>query len=92
MIYQKAWAKQIAQRMERHGQTLAMQPILELCGSRRIWLENHCGVKAYSFKQIRVGVHHGQIVINGNGLRLRKMQGPILVITGEIESILLEKE
>ncbi len=91
MKHRKSLTQYFLQRMERQGEAAPLQPILELCGKRRIWIENHCGVKAYSFEQIRIAVRYGHIVINGTGLRLSRMQGQILVITGEIESILLEK-
>ena len=91
MKQRTSWAKLLWQRMEQQGESKPLQPILELCGNKRIWIENHRGVKAYSFEQICVAVRYGHIIISGSGLRLRRMQGQILVITGEIASILVEK-
>ncbi len=69
------------------GESLPHQPILELCSDNRIWIENHRGVREYTKEQICVAVRYGQICICGSGLHLRKMQGRMLVITGNIESI-----
>ncbi len=90
MKQRKSWTEQLLQRLEQQ-QAAPLQPILELCGSRRVWIENHCGVRAYSLERICVAVRYGHIIIHGSGLRLRKMQGQMLVITGEIGSILVEK-
>lgn len=91
MKRRKSWTQQLVERMEEQGESMPLQPILELCGDRRVWIENHYGVKEYSLERIAVAVRYGQIVICGEGLRVNRMQGQMLVITGKIESIAILK-
>lgn len=69
------------------SETLPLQPILELCGERRVLIENHGGVTEYGPEKICVSVRYGQVEICGKGLRLCRMQGPQLVILGRIDVI-----
>ena len=83
----RPWSESITRHMQQYGQALQLQPILELGGDKRIWIENHGGVKDYSPNHICVTVRYGQIMIYGVDLCMRKMQGQILVITGRIDRI-----
>lgn len=83
--------QRLMRHMEQQTESGTLQPILELCGDRRIWVENHNGVLEYSLERIGISVRYGSLVIHGTELCLRRMQGQMLVITGSIERIELVK-
>lgn len=91
MKREQSWASRLLQGMEVDSETVPLQPVLELCGDRRILIENHFGVSEYSLERICVEVRFGQVVICGCELHLRKMQGQVLVITGKIETISVKR-
>lgn len=62
-------------------------PLLEVCNSRRILIENHQGVVAYESNEIVVKVRSGNICILGDRLQINRMSKYQLVITGIISSI-----
>ena len=66
-------------------------PILELAGDRRVLIEGHCGVMAYTSCCICVKVRFGQIVVEGCGMQLSHMSKEQLVITGAIHAVKLVK-
>lgn len=66
-------------------------PLLELADAHRIMIENHGGVSAYSDSRICVRVCMGQYTVNGKNLTLTYMSRCQLVITGEINSIIIER-
>lgn len=82
-----SWANRVWQGMELWGESAPLQSVLELCGDGRLLIENHFGVSEYTVERICVKVRFGQILISGCGLKLRRMQGQVLVITGRIEQI-----
>ncbi len=85
------WAGKLLRGMEPTTETMPLQPVLELCGDRRVLIENHFGVTEYSLERICVEVRFGQLQICGCDLRLRRMQGHLLVITGKIDSICVKR-
>jgi sporulation protein YqfC len=91
MKQRKSWTQVLVKKVEQEGESVPLQPILELCGDRRIWIENHQGVREYSMERISVAVRFGQLVLCGEGLRLKKMQGNVLVVSGKIESITVRR-
>lgn len=91
MKRRKSWTQKLVHQIEQQGESVPLQPILELCGDRRIWIENHQGVKEYDPERISIAVRYGQISVCGSGLRLSRMQGKMLLITGRIETIAIVK-
>ncbi len=67
-------------------------PLVEIAGTRRVLIENHCGVTVYGCREIRVKVSYGQICICGTKLELTKMTKHQLVITGNIDAVSLHKK
>lgn len=92
MDQRRNWKEKFTSRLETSGESLPLQPLLELCADRRIWIENHNGVRTYTPEEIRVSVRFGCLRILGTGLKLCRMEGRILVITGGIHSIHIQKE
>lgn len=91
MKREQSWTNRLLQGMELGGESMPLQPVLELCGDRRVLIENHFGVSEYSLERIRVEVRFGQIMICGSNLQLRKMQGQMLVIAGKIDTICVKR-
>lgn len=92
MQQQRNWKQKLTNRLEQTGESVPLQPLLELCADRRVWIENHHGVRTYTPEEIRVAVRFGCLQIVGTGLKLCRMEGRILVITGRIHSIHIQKE
>ena len=64
-------------------------PLVEAVGQRRILIENHCGVMAYSQFEICAKVKYGVVCVCGKELQLARMTKEQLIITGLIEEIKL---
>ena len=62
-------------------------PMLHVLGTRRMVIENHCGIQEYTSERIRVDTHHGQIICRGRDLMVRAMDREDLWITGRIETV-----
>ena len=92
MQQRRNWKQKITSHLEQTGESMPLQPLLELCADRRVWIENHNGVRTYTPEEIRVAVRYGCLQILGSGLKLCRMEGKILVITGKISSIHIQKE
>ena len=84
MKWQKTWEQLSAQ-------PLPGMPILELMEDRRVLIENHSGVRAYTDSHIAVGVRYGAMHIEGEHLEIVKMTDNQLVICGSIHAIRLER-
>lgn len=84
MKWQTTWAQLSAQ-------PLPGMPILELMEDRRILIENHSGVRAYTDCHIAVGVRFGAVHIEGSRMEIVKMTDNQLVICGSINAIRLER-
>lgn len=87
MKRQRSWADRLLQGLDLQEEAVPGHSILELCGDHRVLIENHFGVLEYSLEKIRVKVRFGQIMIHGCDLRMRKIQGQVLVICGTIYQI-----
>lgn len=72
-------------------ETLPRQPLLELCGDGRVLIENHYGVAKYGTEEIHVRVSFGTVCIYGSKLRLCRMLGNQLIITGQIDTVKLSR-
>ena len=82
------WITNVASRT---GEPILKQPLLELCADRRILIEHHKGIGAYSSSEISVKVKFGTINICGADLEICRMTGEQLVISGSIEAVTLAK-
>lgn len=87
MKQNKSFAQRFVDGVDLPGESLPRQPLLELCGDKRVLIENHGGVMEYGMEKIQVRVKYGAICICGSGLRLCRMSGQQLVITGKIETV-----
>ena len=85
------WIDKIAARAELPTETIPGMPLVELFGCQRVLIENHKGISLYGYNEICVKVSYGQISVCGSGLELARMTKQQLVITGQIESITLNR-
>ncbi len=65
------------------------QTIVELVGDKRVLIECHQGVQAYSREQIQVSVRYGCLCICGCNLEMLHMSREKLIIAGQIDSVQL---
>ncbi len=63
------------------------QPIVEIAGQKRVLIECHRGVLAYSRECIQVAVAYGSVRICGCGLEMIHMSKEKLIIYGSIDSL-----
>lgn len=70
---------------------LVKMPLVELAGHSRVLVENHQGILAYSMETIAIKVCFGRLVINGNCLKLMQICKEQLVITGQIDTVALQR-
>lgn len=67
------------------------QPIVEIAGDRRVLIEYHQGVIAYSRERILVSVGYGTLCVFGCSLEMRHMTKEKLIICGKIDSVQLQR-
>lgn len=84
-----SWMERLADGMDMPGETAPGLPLVEICGQRRVLIENHRGVGHYCTEQIRVRVAYGEVAVRGQGLELARMTRQQLVIRGCIEEVSL---
>ena len=75
------------------GQSSALflrETIVEISGHRRVLIENHGGVIAYSGDRIQVKVQFGAIVVCGQKMEMTHMTKDQLVISGAIHTVALQ--
>lgn len=64
--------------------------LVEICGSKRVLIENHRGIVSYGCNEIRVNVKDGQICVAGESLIISKMSKEKLVIIGKIHCVKMQ--
>jgi sporulation protein YqfC len=83
------WMQRMAEELEANEDPLPRHPLVEICGERRVLIENHQGVSRYGKDQIWVKVCYGEIAVRGSALELSKMTREQMVICGKIENVSL---
>lgn len=71
--------------------TLPGQPVVEIAGDKRVLVECHQGVLAYSRERIQVKVRYGCLCICGCNLEMLHMTKEKLIIYGRIDSVQLQR-
>ena len=70
--------------------TLSPVPLIEVVGKGRVLIENHNGIREYGSSNICVKVKDGYISIIGKELFLSQISKERVVITGHLESVVLQ--
>ena len=66
-------------------------PLVELAGHSRVLIENHIGVLSYSQEEITIRVSYGCLQISGQKMMLVEMTREQLVISGQIDGIIVHR-
>lgn len=83
------WLQRLADSADLTGEPMPAQPLVELAGDRRVFIEHHQGVTQYTREKICVKVKYGQVAVLGCGLELCRMTKEQLVIQGRIDGVTL---
>lgn len=62
-------------------------PRLTVIGNRRVVVQNHRGIVAYTPRQVRVGATGGEVEITGEELQLEAILSEEVVVRGRIARI-----
>ena len=71
---------------------LVRNPLTEITGNKRVLIEHHKGIGAYSSCEIHVHTRDGYICVEGTRLLLECISCEQIVITGEISCVKFVKE
>ena len=82
---------QLPVKMNMERELLPHQLLVEIFGFNRVVVENHCGVIKYEPEDISVKTKEGILHVQGDSMILAIMTKESLVITGEVDSVRLEK-
>lgn len=66
-------------------------PLIEIAGDRRVLVERHKGVLGYDDKKVCVRLSFGKLQICGCGLKIMHMTKVQLVISGQIQAVMLQR-
>ena len=91
MKNRKDFLRSVSQSVTQSPQPLPGIPLIEICGCRRVLVENHQGVIAYDENEIQIRVRYGVIRISGQTLQLCRMCREQLVIMGQIDGVSLKR-
>lgn len=85
------WMQRLTQRLDLPAEPVPGLPLVEIAGDRRVLVENHGGVCQYGSDQICIRVKYGMISIRGRGLELSRMSKELLIISGRIDGVMLNR-
>ena len=78
---------ELAELFDLPGDVVAKLCHLEMIGDRRLFVENHSGILAYSDQSIDVNTPCGILRVSGRNLTLEAMTGEELRIGGTVERV-----
>ncbi len=87
----KRFWERIAEQADLPGEGFWGESIVEIVGDRRILIENHKGVTEYGHERICVRLRCGDLTVYGKHLELAKMTKEVLVITGAVDNVALQR-
>ena len=71
--------------------SLKPRTLAEIYGCDRLLVEHHRGILGYGTQCIRIAATYGELVVEGEDLRLCCMSRSQLVIRGRIRSVMMEE-
>lgn len=83
--------ERVARAAELNEESFPGLPLVEIAGDQRVLIEHHCGVTQYGRTRISVRVKFGIVVVLGSGLELTRMTNKMLIISGKIGCVQLER-
>ena len=87
----KGFWEKIAEQADLPGESFPGESVVELVEDRRILVENHKGITEYGQDRISVRLRCGILTVCGNHLELTRMTKHLLVITGAIDGVALQR-
>ena len=81
----------IAEAVDAPQELLPGMPLIEITGSQRVLIENHCGVTEYERDLIRVKLSFGEVILHGSAMKITRMMKNKLVIPGNFSGLELER-
>ena len=83
----------LLQRITAQADRIPLTPvsIVEIAGDRRVLIEKHSGVRAYTRETILVNVDFGYVCVCGCDLEITRMSAEQLVIQGRVDGISLRR-
>lgn len=83
--------ERLADESDIPSEALPSQSIVEIAGERRVLIENHFGIKAYSQEKIVINVKFGFVNVCGCSLEILRMTKEQLIIRGRIDAVTLQR-
>lgn len=91
MAQHKNWVQRLSDESDLYGEAIPGLPIIEIAGDKRVLIERHNGVIEYGTEQISIRVNYGTIRIKGCGLKLKQMTKQLLIVSGRIDCVQLQR-
>ena len=85
------WMQKLADGADLSGETLPGVPVIEIAGESRVIIERHAGIIEYGRERICIKVRYGVVCVCGGGLELTRMERELVVISGRIDCIQLQR-
>lgn len=87
MKQRKALLQNVTERIGLPGEPIPGLSVVEITEDKRVLVENHKGVTEYGSGRICIRVSFGEIGIYGNCLKLARMTGGLLLISGDVDTV-----
>lgn len=91
MRYRDDFLNKLGMYMKENKENVVRPPLVEICGCRRVLIENHLSILIYEENRICVKVHFGTIVVSGLQLRLCRVNKEQLIICGQIHGVTMKR-
>jgi sporulation protein YqfC len=86
------WSQQLKQlivkRMDLPEDVMMDLPRITMIGQLHIYIENHRGLLAFTDKEVRLMLKHGQLLIRGSAFVIKTILPEEILLEGSIEQVL----
>lgn len=86
------WGQQLKQlivnKMDLPEDVMMDLPRITMIGQIHIYIENHRGLLAFTDKEVRLLLKHGQLLIKGSAFVIRTILPEEILLEGKIEQVL----
>jgi sporulation protein YqfC len=84
------WRELLADKLELPKDVVLDLPRLVVVGNLQLIIENHRGIVEYTADQVVVAGHKGRLRIGGSQLTIGSIQEDLIIVTGELRSIVFD--
>ncbi len=91
MARSRRWENMLRDAADLQEESLPGEPLVEILGNSRVLIEHHRGVTEYTRERITVQVKRGEVCILGDRLELAKMTEQLLVVSGCVYGVNLQR-